>query len=67
VTAASLLNAVVFLAIGIMAFGVALLYIGRAMPGNLWKQALEEKSLGAALILAGIALGLGWIIAAAVH
>ena len=66
-TAASLLNAVVFLAIGIMAFGVALLYIGRAMPGNLWKQALEEKSLGAALILAGIALGLGWIIAAAVH
>jgi putative membrane protein len=67
VTAASLLNAVVFLAIGILAFGVALLYIGRAMPGNLWKQALEEKSLGAALILAGIALGLGWIIAAAVH
>jgi len=67
VTAASLLNAVVFLAIGILAFGFALLYIGRVMPGNLWRQALEEKNLGAALILAGIALGLGWIIAAAVH
>ena len=66
-TAASLLNAVVFLAIGIVAFGVALLYIGRVMPGNLWKRALDEKDLGAALILAGIALGLGWIIAAAVH
>lgn len=66
-TAASLLNAIVFLAIGILAFGLALFYIGRIMPGNLWKQALEEKDLGAALILAGIALGLGWIIAAAVH
>jgi putative membrane protein len=67
VTATSLINAIVFLAIGIVAFGLALLYIGRLMPGNLWKQALEEKSLGAAVILAGIALGLGWIVAAAVH
>ncbi len=66
-TATSLINAIVFLAIGIVAFGFALLYIGRLMPGNLWKQALEEKSLGAAVILAGIALGLGWIVAAAVH
>lgn len=66
-TAASLINAIVFLAIGILAFGLALFYIGRAMPGNLWRQAIEEKSLGAAIILAGIALGLGWIIAAAVH
>ena len=66
-TAASLLNALVFLAIGILAFGLALFYMGRAMPGNLWRQAIEEKNLGAAIILAGMALGLGWIIAAAVH
>ncbi len=66
-TAASLLNAIVFLAIGVLVFGLALLYIGRAMPGNLWRQAIEEKNLGAAIILSGIALGLGWIIAAAVH
>ncbi len=66
-TAASLLNAIVFLAIGILSFGFALFYLGRMMPGNLWRAALEEKNLGAAIILAGIALGLGWIIAAAVH
>jgi uncharacterized membrane protein YjfL (UPF0719 family) len=66
-TAASLFNAIVFLAIGILAFGVTLLYLGRVMPGNLWRQAIEEKNLGAAIILAGMALGLGWIIAAAVH
>lgn len=66
-TAASLINAIVFLALGILAFGLALFYIGRAMPGNLWRQTVEEKSLGPAIILAGIALGLGWIIAAAVH
>jgi uncharacterized membrane protein YjfL (UPF0719 family) len=66
-TVTSLVNAIVFLAIGVGAFGLALVFIGRAMPGNLWKQALEEKSLNAAVILAGIALGLGWIVAAAVH
>jgi putative membrane protein len=67
VTAASLLNAMVFLAIGVVAFSLALLHIGRILPGNLWRQAIEEKNLGAAIILAGVALGLGWIIAAAVH
>jgi uncharacterized membrane protein YjfL (UPF0719 family) len=48
-------------------FSIALVIVGRAMPGNLWKQALEERNPHAAILLAGIALALGWIVAAAVH
>lgn len=62
-----LANALMFLLIGVTVYGVALLVLARSLPGNLWRQAVEEKQLGAAIVLAGIALGLGWIVAAAVH
>jgi uncharacterized membrane protein YjfL (UPF0719 family) len=66
-TIQSLLNAVVFAAIGILLFGCALVLLGRLLPGNLWKQALLEHNMPAAVVLAAIALACGWIIAAAVH
>jgi uncharacterized membrane protein YjfL (UPF0719 family) len=55
------------LLIGVTVYGVALVILARSLPGNLWRRALEEKNVGAAVVLAGIALGLGWIVAAAVH
>ena len=66
-TFSSILNAVVFVIVGVVVFSISLVIVGRAMPGNLWKQALEERNLHAAILLAGIALALGWIVAAAVH
>lgn len=66
-TLSTILNDLVFILVGVVAFSLALVIVGRAMPGNLWKQALEERNLHAAVLLAGIALALGWIVAAAVH
>ncbi|HXR76412.1 MAG TPA: DUF350 domain-containing protein [Bryobacteraceae bacterium] len=63
----SILNDLVFVLLGVLVFSIALVIVGRAMPGNLWKQALEERNPHAAILLAGIALALGWIVAAAVH
>ena len=63
----STLTALLFAAIGIIVFAVAFIIVAKAMPGDLWRQALIEKNLQAAIILAGIALALGWIVAAAVH
>jgi len=60
-------NALIFLLIGVTVYGVALWMVAKSLPGNLWRQAVEEKQLGAAIVLAGVALGLGWIVAAAVH
>jgi putative membrane protein len=66
-TLQSLGNAILFAAIGILLYGWALVILGRLLPGNLWKQALTDHNMAAAVILAAVALSLGWIVAAAVH
>ena len=63
----SLFNALVFVGIGIFVFGCALMLLARVLPGDLWNEALKNRNVSAAVILAGIALALGWIVAAAVH
>lgn len=63
----SILNNLVFVLLGVVVFSIALAVVGRAMPGNLWKQALDERNLHATILLSAIALALGWIVAAAVH
>ncbi len=60
-------NALAFLALGVVVYGVSLLVLLRALPGNLWKQAVEDQNTSAAIVVAGIALALGCIVAAAVH
>jgi putative membrane protein len=63
----SLLIALLFAVIGIGVFGCSLLVLAKLLPGQLWRQAVEERSIPAAIILAGVAIALGWIVAAAVH
>lgn len=63
----SSINALLFALIGIVVFTVAFIIVAKALPGDLWREALIEKNQQAAVILAGIALALGWIVAAAVH
>jgi hypothetical protein len=66
-TFAALLNAMLFVAVGIIVYGLALVLLARSLPGNLWKRAVEEREVAAAIVLAAVALSLGWIVAAAVH
>ena len=59
----SLLNAIAFAAAGVLLFAVSF----RLLTRKFWRQALEERNVSAAIVLAAVALALGWIIAAAVH
>jgi len=63
----SLLLALLFAVIGLAVFGCAFFLLARFLPGELWRQAIEERSVPAAIVLAGLALAVGWIVAAAVH
>jgi uncharacterized membrane protein YjfL (UPF0719 family) len=63
----SLGNALAYSVTGIVVYAVALLLVGRWLPGDLWLQAVQEGKLGAAIVLAAVALALGWVVAAAVH
>jgi uncharacterized membrane protein YjfL (UPF0719 family) len=58
-----LLNAIAFAAVGIVLFALSF----RLLTGKFWRQAVEERNVSVAIILAAVALALGWIIAAAVH
>jgi uncharacterized membrane protein YjfL (UPF0719 family) len=66
-TFSSLANGVVFALIGIVIYAVALrVVVGIVFP-HLWERAEEQGSVPAAIVVAGLALGLAWIVAAAVH
>jgi uncharacterized membrane protein YjfL (UPF0719 family) len=63
----SLGNALAFVVVGIVVFVCALRAVTRALPGDLWNEALRKQNIGASVVLAAVALALGWIVAAAVH
>jgi uncharacterized membrane protein YjfL (UPF0719 family) len=67
VSVSTFVNALAFAALGILVYGIGLVVLILALPGNLWKQAVDEKNIPAAIVLAGIAIGLGWVVAASVH
>jgi hypothetical protein len=52
---------------GIGLFACAFVLLGKFLPGQLWRRAVEEQNLPAAIVLASIAVALGWIIASTFH
>jgi putative membrane protein len=61
------LNAILFAALGIAVFLGACAIAIKLLPFDLWKQVVEERNAAAAIVAGAVALGLCWIIAAAMH
>jgi putative membrane protein len=61
------LNALIFAALGIAIFFAACALAVKLAPFDLWKQVLEERNVAAAIVAGAAMLGIGWIIAAAMH
>jgi uncharacterized membrane protein YjfL (UPF0719 family) len=61
------LNALVFTVLGILVFVVAFAIVVKLAPFHLWKEIVEERNIAAAILAGAVALGLCWIIAAAMH
>ena len=62
-----ILNAVLYTAAGIAAFAIAFAILAKAAPFNLWRELVEERNVAVAILAGAVALGLCWIIAAAMH
>ncbi len=62
-----LLNALIFTTLGIAVFAAAFSIVAKLAPFDLWKQLVEEHNLAVAIFAGAVALGLCWIIAAAMH
>ena len=63
----SVVNAILYAAIGIVIFAGAFLVIDKVTPYNLWKEIVQEHNTALAILLGAMSLGICVIIAAAVH
>ncbi len=61
------LNALIFAALGVCVFFAACAVAAKLAPFDVWKQVVEERNLGAAIVAGATMLALGWIIAATMH
>lgn len=64
---ANVVNAVLYSALGIVIFAVALIVIDKFTPYNLWKEIIQEHNTALAVLLGAMSIGICVIIAAAVH
>ena len=62
-----LVNAALFAGLGIVIFLAVFALLARLAPFNLWKEVAEHRNVAAAILAGAVALGICWIIAAAMH
>jgi putative membrane protein len=67
VTDIPLLNALLFAALGIVVYVIALAVLVKLPPFDLWKQIVTERNVAAGVVAGAVALGLAWIVAATMH
>ena len=65
---ASLISALIFSAVGLLAFGVSYAIFDVLTPKvSVWKEICEKQNLAVAIFLASMVIGISMIIAAAIH
>jgi putative membrane protein len=63
----NLLAAIVFAALGIVVYAVSFVLLDRLTPYSLWREIVERQNTALAVLIGLVSLGLGLIIAAAIH
>jgi uncharacterized membrane protein YjfL (UPF0719 family) len=53
--------------IGVLVLWLAFLIIDKVTPYDLWKEIVEDKNIALAIVVAGMFIALGLIVAAAIH
>lgn len=61
------LNALVYAVLGILIFVLAFTILDKLTPYDLWKGIVEEKNIALAILVGAMSIGIGIIIASAVH
>lgn len=59
--------AVVFALLGVILFVVGFMIFDKITPGSLWKELLEDQNTALGVLMAGVAIAIAIIIAAAIH
>ena len=59
--------AIAYALLGVALFGIAFVTFDRLIPGIIWKELLEDQNTALAVLMAGMAIAMAIIIAAAIH
>jgi len=59
--------ALVYALLGIFLFVVGFMIFNKLTPGSLWKELLEDQNVALGNLMAGVAIAIANIIAAAIH
>lgn len=62
-----IISAVLFASAGVLLFAIAFFAVVRGIPGNAWPEVLEKKNTALAIVVAGLAIAIGSIVASAFH
>ena len=65
--ASNFVAALVFAMLGVVLFVVGFMIFDKLTPGSLWKELLEDENVALGNLMAGVAIALAIIIAAAIH
>ena len=63
----NMVAALVFAVIGIVVFAISFVILDRLTPFELWREICERQNTAVATLIGLVSLGLGIIIAAAIH
>ena len=58
---------ILYAVIGVLVLWLAFLIIDKVTPYDLWKEIVESKNMALAIVVAGMFIALGLIVAAAIH
>lgn len=64
---AVILASVLYAVIGVMVLWVSFVVIDKLTPYKLWDQIVEHKNIALAIVVAGMFIAIGLIVAAAIH
>lgn len=64
---ANVVAGIVFALLGVVLFIVGFMIFDRLTPGSLWKELIEDQNTALGVLMAGVAIALAIVIAAAIH
>jgi uncharacterized membrane protein YjfL (UPF0719 family) len=64
---AVVLGSILYALIGVVVLWVSFVVIDKLTPYRLWEQIVEEKNMALAIVVAGMFIAIGQIVAAAIH
>jgi putative membrane protein len=67
INTADFVASLVYSIVGILIFCVSFIIVDKLTPYDLWKELVEKNNLALAIVVAGVALGICIIVAAAIH